>query len=262
MRKSLLFILFVFITFSYNVSVRAESAPVSGGQTSETVSAEKEFDDEDLEHADVELETTFVKDPIQPYNRAIFTFNDKLYYHAIRPMYKGYNKVVPEKARIGVRNFFTNIKMPIRFFNCLFQGKFKGAGTEALRFVINSTVGGIGFSDPAKKHFHLEIQEEDFGQTLGHYKVGQGAFIEWPLLGPSNLRDTIGLVGDAALNPLTIVSFVVTPFVTSGAGVYNEFNEVSLDKGEAYENIVEPAIDPYIAVQDAYTQNRAKKIKE
>jgi phospholipid-binding lipoprotein MlaA len=152
--------------------------------------------------------------------------------------------------------------MPIRFFNCLFQGKFKGAGTEMLRFLINTTVGVAGFSDPARSHFHLEIHDEDFGQTLGKYGMGSDYYIEWPLFGPSNVRDTFGLVGDIALNPITLLSFVATPFLGPSIKAYDTVNDVSLDKGKAYETITVPAIDPYIALQDAYTQNRIKKIKE
>jgi len=268
----LLTFFFVLAICLYNTSVWAdeggESSPVSEVKTDETASDEKTpakdtiDEDEELEDIDVELQTTFVKDPIRRYNRAIFGFNDKLYFHVMKPMYKGYNKVVPEKARIGVRHFFSNIRTPIRFFNCLFQGKFKGAGTELLRLTINSTIGGAGFSDPAKKHFHLEKQDEDFGQTLGKYGMGSNYFIEWPFLGPSNVRDTVGFVGDIALDPLTLLYFFVSPVASTGARSYDTFNEVSIDKGEAYENIVEPAIDPYIALQDAYTQNRIKKIKE
>ena len=152
--------------------------------------------------------------------------------------------------------------MPDRFVNCLLQGKFKGAGTEALRFTINSTMGIGGFFDPAKSQFHLKVQDEDFGQTLGKYKMGQVLFIQWPFLGPSTLRDTLGYVGDTALDPLTILSFYINPFVTEGAYTYNVFNEISIDKGESYENITKPAIDPYIALQDSYIQNRTKRIKE
>jgi len=273
MWKAVLLTFFFVLAISlYNTSVWAdvgvESLPVSEGKTDETASDEKASakdtidEDEEFEDVDVELETTFVKDPIRRYNRAIFGFNDKLYFYVMKPMYKGYNKVVPEKARIGVRHFFSNIRTPIRFFNCLFQGKFKGAGTELLRLTINSTIGVGGFSDPAKKHFHLEKQDEDFGQTLGKYGMGSNYFIEWPFLGPSNARDTVGFIGDIALDPLTLLTFFVSPLASTGARSYDTFNEVSIDKGEAYENIVEPAIDPYIALQDAYTQNRVKKIKE
>ncbi len=268
----LLTFFFVLAICLYNTSVWAdeggESSPVSEVKTDETASDEKTpakdtiDEDDDIEDIDVELQTTFVKDPLRRYNRAIFGFNDKLYFYVMKPMYKGYNKVVPEKARIGVRHFFSNIRTPIRFFNCLFQGKFKGAGTELLRLTINSTIGVGGFSDPAKKHFHLEKQDEDFGQTLGKYGMGSNYFIEWPFLGPSNARDTVGFIGDIALDPLTLLTFFVSPVASTAARSYDTFNEVSIDKGEAYENIVEPAIDPYIALQDAYTQNRVKKIKE
>ncbi|MEE9604197.1 MAG: VacJ family lipoprotein [Candidatus Scalindua sp.] len=273
----LLTFFFVLAICLYNISVWAdeggESSPVSEVKTDETSSDEKapakdtinedeEFADEEFEDIDVELETVFVKDPLRRYNRAIFGFNDKLYFYVMKPMYKGYNKVVPEKARLSVRKFFSNIRMPVRFFNCLFQGKFKGAGTELARLVINTTVGVGGLFDPAKSQFNLEKQYEDFGQTLGKHGMGSNYYIQWPFLGPSNARDTIGFVGDVALDPLTLLTFFVSPYASIGAKSYDTFNEVSIDRGEAYENIVEPAIDPYIAVQDAYTQNRVKKIKE
>ena len=168
---------------------------------------------------------------------------------------------MPEKARLGVRNFFSNIRMPGRFFNCLFQGKFKGAGTEVLRLVINSTIGGAGFSDPAKKHFDLELQDEDFGQTLGSYNMGAGTHLQLPFFGPSNVRDGFGLIVDTALDPVTLLMFV-SPYASAGTRAFIAVNDFSIDKGDTYEALVEQAIDPYIAVQDAYTQNREKKIKE
>ncbi|MBU6392544.1 MAG: VacJ family lipoprotein [Planctomycetes bacterium] len=249
--------------------------PVSAGQPGETAGVGKSsvkdtnIKSEKLGPVDVEFETTFsstetasISDPIQPYNRSIFVFNDKAYYYVVKPVYKGYNKAVPEKARVSVRNFFSNIAMPVRFFNCLFQGEFKGAGTELARFVINTTFGVAGFSDPAKSLFHLEKQNRDFGQTLAKYKIGTGPFVEWPFIGPSSARDTVGFVGDLALNPLTLLSFFAGPFVSTGVNSYDYMNEVSIDKGEAYESITKPAIDPYIALQDAYVQNRIKRIKE
>jgi phospholipid-binding lipoprotein MlaA len=227
---------------------------------SDDKSLAKDVTNED-ENIDIEMEVTFVKDSIQPLNRAMFTFNDKVYYWFFRPLSKGYEAVVPEKARLGVRNFFTNVRTPGRFVNCILQGKFKGAGSELLRLVINSTLGVGGFSDPATKYFKLDMYDEDFGQTLGTYNVGAGTFIEIPLFGPSNVRDGIGLLGDIILDPITFLSFV-SPFLSTGVSSYNTLNEVSIDKGDTYEGLVEQAIDPYIAVQDAYTQNRAKKIRE
>lgn len=215
------------------------------------------------EDSNEELQVTPVKDPLQSYNRAIFVFNDKAYYYVFKPIYRGYKKVVPEKARVSVRNFYTNIKTPVRLFNCLFQGKFKGAGTEGLRFLVNSTIGLAGFFDPANSQFHLKRQEEDTGQTLARHQVKSGVYIVWPFLGPSTVRDTFGYVGDSALNPLTWISyFFLAPIEGFGTYAYDTVNEGSIDVGDTYEKITKPAIDPYIALQDAYIQNRKKKIQE
>lgn len=205
------------------------------------------------------VESPIINDPIQPYNRGIFFFNDKLYFYLLKPVSQGYKAAVPERARVSVKNLLENIGMPGRFVNCLLQGKLKGANAEILRFTINSTMGVVGLFDPAKSIFHLEKQEEDFGQTLGQYGMGAAFYIEWPLLGPSSLRDTLGLVGDAALDPFTYLS-LVTP-LTLIQRALDHINELSLDK-DSYEGIVEPAIDPYLAIQDAYIQNRNKWIKE
>jgi phospholipid-binding lipoprotein MlaA len=289
MRKLVLLIsFFVLTTYAFNISVYAEDVPDSKEQPAVATSDDKSLakdvpdskeqpavvasddkslakdatnEDEEIEDIDIEMEVTFVKDSIQPLNRAMFTFNDRVYYWFFRPLSNGYEAVVPEKARLGVRNFFTNVRTPGRFVNCILQGKFKGAGTELLRLVINSTIGGAGFSDPATKYFKLDMYDEDFGQTLGSYNVGAGSFIEIPLFGPSNVRDGIGLLGDLVLDPLTWLMFVSAP-ASSGVRSYNTLNDVSIDKGDTYEGLVEQAIDPYIAVQDAYTQNRAKKIRE
>lgn len=254
-----------------------EDLPVSDKQPHEAVNDTKETNDVKEEPVDitmnenahegpesihVEFEASYINDPIEPYNRAVFAFNDKTYYYVMKPVTTGYKKVFPEKVRISIRNFFTNIKMPIRLVNCLLQGKFKGAGTEGLRFLVNSTIGCAGFFDPAKSKFHLEKQDEDFGQTLAKYNLGSGPYIEWPIIGPSTVRDTIGYVGDVALNPLTLISFFIGPWEAFATNASDVNNEISLDKGETYESITKPAIDPYIALQDAYVQNRMKKIKE
>ncbi len=269
MRKLVLLVFFfILTTYAFNISVYAEDVPDSKEQPGVAASDDKSLakdatnEDEEIEDIDIEMEATFVKDPIQPFNRAVFGFNDKVYYWFFRPLSKGYETVVPEKARLGVRNFFTNIRMPGRFFNCIFQGKFKGAGTELLRLVINSTLGVGGFSDPATKYFKLDTYDEDFGQTLGRYNVEGGSYIQIPLFGPSNVRDGIGLLGDLVLDPVTWLSLFVSPIAGTGTRTYDTLNEVSIDKGDTYEGLVEQAIDPYIAVQDAYTQNRAKKIRE
>jgi len=290
MRKLVLLLCFFVLTmYTFNISLFAEDVTASKEQPAVTAVEEEKpvvdtsntgeeqpsiahskdeipvedtsVTDEDLDYADGidDIEVTYVKDSLPRYNRAVFTFNDKLYYWFFRPISKGWG-VVPEKARLGVRNFFSNVRMPGRFFNCLFQGKFKGAGTELSRLVINSTIGVAGFSDPAKKHFNLELQDEDFGQTLGSYNMGSGTHLQLPFFGPSNVRDAFGLLVDTALDPITWLT-LISPYASVGAKTYISINELSIDKGETYEGLVEDAIDPYIAIQDAYEQNRAAKIK-
>ncbi len=281
MRKLVLLMCFFVLTiYAFNISLFAEDTTASREQPvvseqpvvneqpvvsesddkNSVVDTSDTLEDEDVEFADISMDATFVKDSLPSYNRVVFTFNDKLYYYLFRPLSKGWG-VVPKVARTGVRNFFTNVRMPGRFFNCLFQGKIKGAGTELARLLINSTIGGAGFSDPAKKYFHLDIQDEDFGQTLGSYDLGTGSYLELPFIGPSNVRDAFGLLVDTALDPVTLLTFV-SPYATLGTRGSIAINDISIDKGDTYEYLVEQAIDPYIAIQDAYTQNRAKKVKE
>jgi phospholipid-binding lipoprotein MlaA len=204
------------------------------------------------------IEEVTIADPIEPVNRAIFQFNDKFYFWALKPVALGYNAVVPEPVRISVRNFFRNVKMPIRFVNSLFQGKFKGAGTELARFGINTTIGVAGFFDVAKSKFDLNPYNEDFGQTLGFYGMGGLMYIVWPILGPSTVRDTIGFAGDSFLSPVSYIS----PFeVALGVVAYEQINKTSLDLG-TYEDLKASLLEPYIGVRDAYIQNRNKLINE
>ncbi|MBM4053297.1 MAG: VacJ family lipoprotein [Planctomycetes bacterium] len=230
-------------------------------ETGGDVAAEEELASE--EELGGEEDQIQIKDSIESFNRAMFAFNDKFYYYFFKPIYKGYSFVMPEPARKSVRNFYTNLQMPGRFFNCLFQGKGKGAGTELLRFTINSTIGVAGFFDAAKSEFNLKEYDEDVGQTLAKADMEPGTYIVLPFFGPSNVRDTFGLAGDTALNPVTWVTyFFLAPLEGFGIKAYDVTNTGSLEAEETYENITKPAIDPYIALQDAYTKNRIKKINE
>ena len=224
-------------------------------QTEKSKDADEEFDDIPEE----ELEEDFIADPLEPINRVFFHFNDKLYFWLLKPVATGYKKVAPEPLRISVRNFFSNLFMPIRAVNCLLQGKFKGFGNELLRFVTNSTAGMLGFMDPAKTALKLEKQDEDFGQTLGLYGLGPGFFINWPILGPSSLRGTVGLVGDGFIDPLNyLLDSTMYNAATRG---YEQVNTTSLTIGE-YESLKKAALDPYVSLRDAYYQYRKNKIKK
>jgi phospholipid-binding lipoprotein MlaA len=203
-------------------------------------------------------EEATIADPIEPWNRWMFTFNDRLYFWVMKPVARGYNVVVPEPVRISVRNFFRNVAMPIRFVSSVLQGKFKGAGTELARFCLNTTVGLAGFFDVAKSRFKLDPSNEDLGQTLGFYGMGGLMYIVWPFLGPSTVRDSIGLAGDGFLYPVNYIS----PFTAAiGVNAYERVNTTSLELGN-YESLIKSALEPYIAVRDAYIQYRNGLIKK
>ena len=198
-----------------------------------------------------------IADPLEPWNRAMFTFNDKLYFWVLKPVAKGYSAIVPEWGRVRVKNVFRNISMPVRLVNNLLQLKMRGAGTELLRFVFNTTAGVGGMFDVAK-NIDLKPQEEDLGQTLGVYGIGNGFYLVWPVLGPSSLRDTAGTAGDYFLNPVNHI----TP-AESRIGVHSLdiTNTTSLHIGD-YEDLKEASLDPYVSFRDAYLQYRNNKVKE
>ena len=199
-----------------------------------------------------------IADPLEPFNRAMYHFNDKLYFWMLKPVAQGYSKVVPEPARVSVKNFFANLGFPIRFLSCLLQADFSGAATEFGRFGINTIWGIGGLMDPAaSKELDLRKQDTDLGLTLASYGVGHGFYIVWPVLGPSSPRDSINIVGESFLYP---VSYITPWYAWLGVRSYQEVNSTSLKIGD-YESLKDAAIDPYVAFRDAYIQYRLKKIK-
>ncbi|MDG4476388.1 MlaA family lipoprotein [Thiovibrio frasassiensis] len=199
-------------------------------------------------------------DPLEPMNRVFFHFNDKLYFWVLKPASQGYAYILAEDVRMCVRSFFKNLLAPVRIVNNLLQGKVADSGVETARFILNSTLGIAGLADTAKNEFGLSPKDEDLGQTMGVYGIGEGIYICWPVFGPSNVRDTLGLAGDFFLSPISYLAMSDT-----GAGVAvntgREVNNTSLTIGD-YEDFKESAIDPYIALRDAYRQYRNKKISD
>ena len=235
----------------------SQNPEISSSEESQSNLEEK---DEFLDEFESEFEekAVTVADPLSFWNRAMFHFNDKLYFWFLKPVAKGYKVVIPGVVRTGVRNFFSNIYTPIRLTSCVLQGKVKAGGTEFVRFVVNSTIGIAGVADPAKKYLKLDISDEDFGQTLGAYGIGNGFYLVWPLLGPSTLRDSVGMVGDRFLNPITYVKPVEASVAIWS---FDKINETSLHIGD-YESIKEAAVEPYEAFRDAYIQYRTNKVKQ
>jgi len=215
-------------------------------------------DNLDIFDKDIEEEAVQVADPLQLWNRAMFHFNDKLYFWALKPITRGYRAVVPTPVRRGGKNFLYNLTTPIRMVSALLQGKGRTASAELARFLINSTVGILGFGNPAKRWPELNPSEEDLGQTLGTYGIGNGFYLVWPILGPSTLRDSVGMVGDWFLNP---VSYVDPTEAYLGVRAYEIVNDTSFRIGD-YESLKDAAIDPYVALRNAYIQNRKKKVEE
>lgn len=202
-------------------------------------------------------ETETINDPLESYNRAIFQFNDKVYFWVLKPVAKGYKAVLPEKARISIRKLLSNAAMPVRLLNCALQGKMKGVVTEPTRFAINTTLGICGLFDPAQSLLNLKEQEVDFDQTLGLYGMKPLIFINLPLLGPLSVRGTLGLIGDTGFDPST---YLLSPAVKIGITSFEELNKTSLTLGE-YEDLKESALDPYIAIRNAYFQNIRSKLQ-
>lgn len=205
-----------------------------------------------------EAEEVEIPDPLEPWNRAMFTFNDRFYFWVFKPFATGYNAVIPEDFRICFRNAFNNAVMPIRFLNNIFQLKFENAGIELARFLINSTVGFGGLVDAAD-YIDLKPREEDFGQTLGWYGLDHGFYFVWPFLGASSARDTVGMVADSFMNPVNWLLPGAEWVLAASATRYT--NDQSLRLGE-YEDLIKAALDPYEAVKDAYAQYRKKQVSK
>jgi phospholipid-binding lipoprotein MlaA len=163
---------------------------------------------------------------------------------------------MPDMVRIGVQNFFSNLSTPIRLVNCLLQGKGGDTEIEFARFLTNTTIGFLGFRDPAKAFHDLNKKDEDLGQTLGVWGVDNGWYIILPFLGPSTVRDAAGRFGDMFLNPL----YYLEPIqLSTGVWAFEKINDISFRIGD-YETIKEAAFDPYESIRDGYLQRRASKV--
>lgn len=228
-----------------------------------SLSFAQEFENDDFSNEFITKQDNF--DPLSGYNRSMTSFNHYVYLNLLAPTAKAYGNVVPQTARTGLSNFFDNIIFPIRFVNNLLQLKFTYAFEELGRFTINSTIGILGFMDPATK-MQLQQRDEDFGQTLGFYGIEEGFHIVLPFVGPSNLRDSFGLFADGYLNPINDSGSLAykipnRPEKTLGIQAVNTINNISLNQGK-YEAFTRDAIDLYSLLKDAYNQRREKAIKE
>jgi phospholipid-binding lipoprotein MlaA len=191
------------------------------------------------------------RDPFEPLNRGIYHFNETVDHVLIKPAAEVYQSVLPQFMRTGVSNFFSNIGDVIIALNNLLQGKVTRAASDIGRIALNTTAGLFGLFDVATP-LGLDKNNEDFGQTLGWWGIGNGPFLMLPLLGPSTLRDSVGLVGDWKANPLTYVEPNRDRNTLYGLSFLSRRAEL-LDATTLLEAA---ALDPYEFLRDAYLQRR------
>jgi phospholipid-binding lipoprotein MlaA len=195
------------------------------------------------------------RDPFEPLNRGVYQFNEGVDKAILKPVAQAYRAVLPQFLRASVSNFFSNINDVVVALNNLLQGKFTAAYSDLGRIVINTTLGLGGLFDIASEA-GIEKHEEDFGQTLGYWGIGDGPFIVLPLFGPSNVRDTVGRFVDHKTDPFTYVDPNHTRNILWGTRLVSRRAEL-LDASTVLQTA---ALDPYEFVRDAYLQRRRNLI--
>ena len=234
--KNLIFIIFISV-FSFNI-IAAESDNVN-------------TDSADFNTGNYEDE---IFDPLEPVNRAIFSFNNFADKIILEPAAKGYKKL-PSPIQSGIGNFLNNLKLPLVVVNQLLQGQGKNAAESSGRFIVNSTAGLFGLIDVAEK-IGLEQKQEDFGQTLATWGVGDGFYIVLPIFGPSNVRDTAGMILTYTTDPINAYAVRegeawLLPLRTATNAI--DQRSKIIDEVNALRN---NSIDYYAAVRSSYYQNR------
>ena len=217
---------------------------------------------DDVKTSSADFETTTFEDeifdPLEGLNRAVFSFNNVADRIVLEPVAKGYKKL-PSPIQSGLGNFINNLKLPLAALNQLLQGQGKNAAESTGRFLVNSTVGVFGLIDVAD-NIGLDQKEEDFGQTLATWGVGDGFYIVLPLFGPSNLRDTTGMVMTMMTDPINAY-FInegeawIVPMRTA-ANAVDQRSKIIDEVNALRDN----SIDYYAAVRSSYYQNRKAAI--
>lgn len=196
------------------------------------------------------------RDPYEGFNRAMYQFNDAVDRAVLKPTAKGYRYITPDPVETSISNFFDNLGTPLDIFNNAFQGEFLEALSDTGRLIVNSTIGVLGFFDPASK-LGMPAHEEDFGQTLGVWGVPSGPYLVLPFLGSSTVRDTAGMVPDYYLDPL---------FYYENDGEETGLKAMWVIDTRARlldaETFLKDAYDPYSFIRDAYLQRRTYLIHD
>ena len=242
MNKKIIILFFILFNFiSYNL-IASQADQVS-------------TDSDDFETTTLEDE---IYDPFEPVNRAIFSFNNAADRVVLEPIAKGYKKL-PSPIQSGINNFLSNLRAPLVVVNQILQGQGENAVQSSGRFIVNSTVGVLGLFDVAEK-MGLEEKKEDYGQTLATWGVGDGFYIVLPLFGPSNLRDTSGMVLTMLTDPINAYAVSegeawLVPMRTATNAV-DQRSQIIDEVNALRDN----SIDYYAAVRSSYYQNRKAAI--
>ena len=198
-------------------------------------------------------------------SRAIFKFNMGFDNAILEPIAKGYNKL-PEPIKNGTSNFTSNIATLLSIPNHLAQGNFKGAGNATASFLINSTIGIIGLANPAEK-MGLNAQKEDVGQTLGSYGVGPGCYFVLPILGPTTVRDSVGMLADTFVDPFAHVTLREKELFGSSGNQLDYLTvkgttaiDFRADNETNFDSLEKNSIDLYASFKSLYLQSRENKI--
>ena len=201
-----------------------------------------------------------VYDPAEPINREIFDFNHTLDKHAALPAASYYKNALPDGLRTGVHNFLSNLSLPVTFANDVLQGEVTYAGYAICRLGVNTTIGVLGFTDPASD-WGCPGRDEDFGQTLGVYGVPGGPYLVLPLIGSSLPRDAIGkLAVDHYFNPLSYVHYDGKTYVGLGENAIKIVDQRSRAVRALHE-VERNSIDYYAAMRRLYVQRRNAAIR-
>jgi phospholipid-binding lipoprotein MlaA len=259
--------IFIFLIFILALQPFAAWSKDQNKKQKDAIATRYQTIDEEAEYAEFELQTSEeIYDPLEKMNRKIFVFNDYFDRYLFEHVAKFYRKGVPQDARMSIRNFLLNLSLPISAVNSLLQGNVDNTLSTFSNFLINTTVGLGGLFDVAGDK-GIKYRIEDFGQTLGHYHTGFGAYLVLPFLGPSSVRDLGGLIVDKSANPFELNFLEVggrEDFINNNvrlglAGVS------AVDKRESLIDIIDSikvdSFDPYATYRSAYLQKRQTDIK-
>ncbi len=198
-----------------------------------------------------------LQDPFEPVNRTIFGFNEVVDSILLKPVAEGYVYVVPEYGRQRVSNVLTNLRMPVVFLNSVLQADPGNAFSSLWSFVLNSTLGIGGVFDFAGENSTLEVHKEGFGQTLGAWGFGSGAYIVLPIIGPSSARDAVGLLVDVVTDPFNYFDEEIVITRTVATAIDERAKSLEL-----VEEIYRTSFDPYATFRSGYLQRQDALIKE